>query len=160
MMAYKISQQCHNVEHVIYERNPSIGGTWFENRYPGCACDVPSHAYTFPFAPNASWPRFLATAADVLVYLEKVTTRLDLKKYIKLNHQVASCIWDDNKGKWKVKVEIVEPKMDWSSRESLKVVGTFEDEADVLLCATGPLNRWDLPDLEGLESFKGRASSR
>lgn len=120
------------------------------------SCDVPSHAYTFPFAPNADWPRFLATSKDVLAYLDKVTTRLDLNKYIKLNHQVASCVWDDEKGKWRVKVQLVEPKSDWSSQEPLRVLAEFEDEADVLLCATGPLNRWDLPNLEGLEGFKGR----
>jgi cation diffusion facilitator CzcD-associated flavoprotein CzcO len=85
-----------------------------------------------------------------------VTTRLDLNKYIKLNHQVASCVWDDEKGKWRVKVQLVEPKSDWSSQEPLRVLAEFEDEADVLLCATGPLNRWDLPNLEGLEGFKGR----
>jgi hydroxyversicolorone monooxygenase len=51
-MAYKIQQQAQNVEHVIYEKNAEIGGTWLENRYPGCACDIPSHAYAYNFALN------------------------------------------------------------------------------------------------------------
>src|SRR5437016_5520387 len=54
MMAYKIERDCQNVIHVIYEKNEDIGGTWLENRYPGCACDVPSHAYTYNFALNVS----------------------------------------------------------------------------------------------------------
>jgi hypothetical protein len=54
MMAYMIQKDSKNVEHVIYEKNPDIGGTWYENRYPNCACDVPSHAYIYSFAPNVS----------------------------------------------------------------------------------------------------------
>ena len=58
MMAYTIMKQCENVEHVIYEKNHDIGGTWLENRYPGCGCDIPSHAYTFKFALNVRPPAF------------------------------------------------------------------------------------------------------
>lgn len=50
--SYNISKSCSNVEYVVYEKNKDIGGTWFENRYPGCACDIPSHAYAYHFAPN------------------------------------------------------------------------------------------------------------
>lgn len=50
LMAYQIQKHAANVEHVIYEKNEDIGGTWLENRYPGCACDIPSHAYTYQFA--------------------------------------------------------------------------------------------------------------
>lgn len=52
LMAYQIQKHTSNVEHVIYEKNADIGGTWLENRYPGCACDIPSHAYTYQFALN------------------------------------------------------------------------------------------------------------
>ena len=54
LLAYHIQKTCQNVEHVIIEKNHDIGGTWLENKYPGCACDVPSHAYTFNFALNVS----------------------------------------------------------------------------------------------------------
>jgi hypothetical protein len=54
LMAYMIQRDCKNVEHVIYEKNDDIGGTWWENRYPNCACDIPSHAYVYNFAPNVS----------------------------------------------------------------------------------------------------------
>jgi hypothetical protein len=58
--AYYIQKTLQNVEHTIYEKNEDIGGTWLENRYPGAACDIPSHAYTYPFALNPDWPRFFS----------------------------------------------------------------------------------------------------
>jgi hypothetical protein len=54
MNAYYIQKQMQNVEHIVYDKNDDLGGVWYENRYPGCACDVPSHAYTLPFALNVS----------------------------------------------------------------------------------------------------------
>jgi hydroxyversicolorone monooxygenase len=59
LMAYQIQKQLQNIEHVIYEKNPDIGGTWLENKYPGCACDIPSHAYTYNFALNVRIPLLL-----------------------------------------------------------------------------------------------------
>jgi cation diffusion facilitator CzcD-associated flavoprotein CzcO len=121
-------------------------------------CDVPSHAYTYPWAPNPDWPRFLAPSKDIVDYLDKVIDRLDLAKYINVNHQVAGCYWNDETGKWKVKVQIVEPKEDWASTAPLKVLSEFEDECDILFHATGILNRWEYPDIPGLWDFKGRVS--
>ncbi|GME64935.1 hypothetical protein GTA08_BOTSDO02290 [Neofusicoccum parvum] len=154
MMAYKIQTECENVELKIYEKNPNVGGTWFENRYPGC--DVPAHAYVFPWAPNPEWTSMLAGASEISNYLNKVADCFDLRQYIHLNHQVAGCFWDEERGKWKVKVQIVEPKADWSSREPLRVTQEFWDEGDIVLHATGILNRWSFPNIPGLESFKGR----
>src|SRR5438034_5111338 len=55
LAAYAIQKNCKNVEYVIYEKNDDLGGTWWENRYPNCACDIPSHAYIYRFAPNVSF---------------------------------------------------------------------------------------------------------
>ena len=88
--------------------------------------------------------------------MNRVVDNLDLRKYIKVNHQVAGCYWDADKSKWKVKIEVVEPKSDWSSTASLKVLDTFWDECDFLQHATGILNRWDYPDIAGLDKFAGR----
>ncbi|KAF5970676.1 flavin-binding monooxygenase [Fusarium coicis] len=153
-MAYKIQEQMQNVEHQVYERNADIGGTWYENRYPGC--DVPSHAYTFPWAPNPDWPRFLAHSDDIRAYVHKVVDKFGLGKYFKVNHQVAGCWWDAERAKWKVKVEIVKPKLDWSSTAPLEVIDSFWDECDFLQHATGILNRWDLPKIKGISRFRGR----
>ena len=53
--AYQIEKRMQNITHVIYEKNPEVGGTWYENRYPGCACDIPSHSYQFTWEPNPDW---------------------------------------------------------------------------------------------------------
>lgn len=55
--AYKYQQQLDNTEFVIYEKNPDVTGTWLENRYPGCACDIPAHSYTFSWEGNPEWSR-------------------------------------------------------------------------------------------------------
>ncbi len=73
LMAYRIQKDCPNVEHVIYEKNEDIGGTWLENRYPGAACDIPSHAYTYQFALNPDWPRFFSYSPDIWKYLVRQT---------------------------------------------------------------------------------------
>lgn len=73
-----------------------------------------------------------------------------------MNHQVTRCFWDDERGKWKVKIQRVQQKENWASKEPLVVLSEFEDECDVLLHATGILNRWDYPEIPGLWDFKGR----
>lgn len=90
------------------------------------------------------------------MYAEKVVDDFGLRKYIKMNHQVAGCWWNESTSTWKVKIDIVEPKKDWSSTEPLKVIDSFWDECDFLLHATGILNRWDYPKIPGLEDFEGR----
>ncbi|OPB44503.1 hypothetical protein A0O28_0028220 [Trichoderma guizhouense] len=156
MMAYKIQEMCINVEHIIYEKNDSIGGTWFENRYPGVACDIPAHGYTYPWAPNSEWPKFLSTAEDVMAYLNRVVDTVGLRKYVKLSSHVAECLWDEDRGKWKVRIQQVEPKSDMSDTGPYKVLSEYWDEADILFHATGLFSRWDLPTIPGLDKFRGR----
>ena len=87
--------------------------------------------------------------------MNRVVDNFGLRKYIKTNHQVAGCYWDATRSKWKVKIERVEAKTDWSSTAPLKVIDSFEDECDFLQHATGILNRWDYPKIAGIETFKG-----
>jgi cation diffusion facilitator CzcD-associated flavoprotein CzcO len=119
-------------------------------------CDTPSHGYTYPWAPYPEWPRFLSHSKDILEYLNHVVETLELGKYINVNCQVAEARWDEDRGKWRLKIQRVEPKRDWTSTEPLKVLSEFWDEADLLLHATGILNRWDYPKIPGLDKFKGR----
>lgn len=146
-MAYQIQKYCINVEHQIYEKNHDLGGTWLENRYPGAACDVPSHAYTLNFALNPDWPAFFSYSPDIWAYLDKVCNTFDLRKYMKFNTEVVGCEWQDDLGKWKVKLREhtggQEPK-------------EFEDTCDLLLHATGILNNFKWPELSGMDKFKGR----
>jgi cation diffusion facilitator CzcD-associated flavoprotein CzcO len=129
------------------EKNADIGGTWLENRYPGCACDVPSHAYTMNFALNPDWPRFFSYSPDIFAYLTKICEVFELRKYMNFNSQVTEARWNEDKGRWVVKME--RTKADGSTEE-------FEDEGDLLLYGTGILNDFKWPSIEGIESFKGK----
>ncbi|QSZ36642.1 hypothetical protein DSL72_006523 [Monilinia vaccinii-corymbosi] len=146
MMAYHIQKQCQNVEHVIYERNPDIGGTWYGNRYPGAACDTPSHGYTLNFALNPDWPLYASKATDIWKYLNKVCEAFDLKKYMNFNTEIVGCFWDEESGKWTVKVK-------QTSESGEKI---FEETCDVLLHAAGLLSNFKWPDIKGIEKFKGK----
>lgn len=115
---------------------------------PGCACDIPSHAYTYNFALNPDWPRFFSYPPDIWRYLDKVCNTFDLRKYMTFNTQVVEARWQDDQGKWKVKLQQTDP----DSGETRD----FEDTCDLLLYATGILNDFKMPKIEGIEKFKGR----
>ncbi|KAF1850359.1 FAD/NAD(P)-binding domain-containing protein [Cucurbitaria berberidis CBS 394.84] len=146
-IAYHIQKNTENVEHVIYEKNSNIGGTWLENRYPGCACDIPSHSYTLNFALNPDWPRFYSFAPEIQTYLEKVVEVFDLRKYMTFNTEVIRSEWQDDTGKWKVTLRQKSPS---------GVEKVFEEECDLLFHATGILNNYKWPTIKGIERFKGR----
>ncbi|RFU31171.1 hypothetical protein B7463_g5169, partial [Scytalidium lignicola] len=148
MMAYKIQKQCENVEHVIYEKNDDIGGTWLENRYPGCACDVPSHAYTFNFALNPEWSRYNSHSEEIWRYLDKVCEVFDFRKFMTFKTEVIGCYWDEDVGQWTVKLR-TKGNRPGEYKE-------FEEKCDILLHGTGILNNYKWPDVEGLHSFKGK----
>lgn len=116
-----------NFEHVVYEKNEEIGGTWFENRYPGCACDIPSHNYQFSHTPNPEWSCVFSESDEIQSYLQHVCDKHELREYIKLSHSVQHAQWDEESGKWILKVKD-------------EVAGTtFEDRCDFLLDASGIL---------------------
>ncbi|EEH48624.2 uncharacterized protein PADG_04703 [Paracoccidioides brasiliensis Pb18] len=147
LMAYLIQRDCQNVEHVIYEKNNDIGGTWLENRYPNCACDVPSHAYAYNFAPNPDWPNLFSKSADIWKYLDRVCDTFNLRKYMTFNTLITGSYWEEEKGEWRVTLRQIAP--DGTERET-------EERCNVLLNGSGLLNNYQWPDIEGLERFKGR----
>ncbi|KAH7070063.1 hypothetical protein FB567DRAFT_218995 [Paraphoma chrysanthemicola] len=147
MLAYHIQKNLQNVEHVIYEKNEEIGGTWLENRYPGCACDIPSHAYTMNFALNPDWPRFFSYAPDIQKYLLKVVEVFDLRKYMTFNTEVVRAEWQEEAGKWKVTLRQKTPSGEQKE---------FTEECDLFLYATGILNNFKWPAIKGINSFKGK----
>ena len=146
MMAYKIQKFCQNVDLKIIEKNKDIGGTWFENRYPNCACDIPSHAYSFKWAPNPDWPRFFSQSADIWQYLDEICKVFRLRRYMTFNTCVVECRWIPELGQWRVKYE---ENVDGKSQ-------VFEETCDVLLHSTGVLNKLKWPSVEGLDVFKGK----
>ena len=125
---------------VILEKSDSAGGVWRDNRYPGAACDVPSHLYSFSFEPRADWPHKYGHQADILAYLTHCTRKHKLEPHIRFRAEVSSARWDEASSHW--------------------IVQTSDGhlyEAQSLITATGQLNRPYCPSLPGLESFAGVA---
>ncbi|RKL50882.1 hypothetical protein BFJ72_g335 [Fusarium proliferatum] len=142
-LAYKLRRSFENYSLTIYEKNPEVGGTWYENTYPGCACDVPSHNYTYSFEPKADFSSVLASSDEIQEYFEGFAVKYDLLKHIKTEQQVVEASWDQPKGQWNVKVT------------DLKSETAAEDWCHILIHATGYLNKPAWPSVPGLEKFKG-----
>ncbi|MFJ4921206.1 flavin-containing monooxygenase [Streptomyces sp. NPDC088725] len=123
---------------VVLERGDSIGGAWRDNTYPGCACDIPSHLYSFSFAPNPEWPRTFSGQSYIKAYLEHVADTFGLRPHLRLNHEVTLMTWDGEALHWVVE----------TSRGTLT--------ADVVVCAGGPLSDPRTPDIPGLAEFPGK----
>ncbi|EXJ87185.1 hypothetical protein A1O3_04144 [Capronia epimyces CBS 606.96] len=131
-----------NFECVIYEKNDEVSGTWTENRYPGCACDIPSVTYQYTWEHKV-WSQFYSGAKEILGYFQHVADKYDLRKYIKLRHQVNHAQWDEDTGKWTVKVK------------NLADGSEFEDSAEILINASGIFNYWEWPKMKGIDKYKG-----
>ncbi len=86
---------------VVLEKKNSVGGTWRENTYPGAACDVPAHMYTYSFEPNPNWSRFFARGPEIKDYFEHVSDKYAVKRDIRFNEEVTDAQY--NSGKWQVK---------------------------------------------------------
>ncbi|MFC5722081.1 flavin-containing monooxygenase [Streptomyces gamaensis] len=123
---------------VVLERAGALGGTWRDNTYPGCACDVPSHLYSFSFAPNPDWPRNFSGQADIWAYMERVADTFGLRPHLRFDTEVRHLRWDGDRLLWEIETS------------------SGELTADVVVSASGPLADPRLPDIPGLGSFPGR----
>lgn len=123
---------------VILEKAPSVGGTWYNNRYLGCACDVPSHLYSFSFEPKMDWPRPYSGQQVILDYMKEVVKKYDLEKHIHYNKPVSSAKWDEERSLWKVTTADGE---------------VFEGE--IMIGAVGMFNDLTWPDIPGMDDFQG-----
>ena len=85
---------------VVLERHDDVGGTWWANTYPGCACDVPSHLYSFSFAPNPDWTQTYSPQPEIRAYLQRCAREHDLYRSIRLGTTVEEAEWDDAAGRW------------------------------------------------------------
>ncbi|ETS86196.1 hypothetical protein PFICI_00024 [Pestalotiopsis fici W106-1] len=142
-LGIRVPQRLRNVNLKIYEKNERIGGTWWVNRYPGCACDVPSHSYQYSFVPNPDWSSFYAPQAEIQSYLQNVADRYGVMRFVSLGHEVQSCTWSADTMKWHLKIC------------NLENGHVSDDEADVLISARGNLSLPTWPKLPGLETFGG-----
>ncbi|MFE9174228.1 flavin-containing monooxygenase [Streptomyces kebangsaanensis] len=123
---------------VVLERAGGVGGTWRDNSYPGCACDVPSHLYSFSFAPNPDWPRTFSGQEHIRAYLEHVADVFRLRPHIRFDSEVKRMTWDAGKLRWDIET----------------TGGNLS--ADVVVSATGPLSDPKVPAVPGLDSFPGK----
>jgi len=116
-----------NFEHVVYEKNPEVGGTWYENRYPGCKCDIPSHNYQFSHTPNPGWSALFSEAGEIQNYLQHVCDKHDLRGFIRVSHSVVHAKWEESSGEWLLRVKN-------------EITGeVFDDRCHFLLDASGIL---------------------
>jgi cation diffusion facilitator CzcD-associated flavoprotein CzcO len=122
----------------LFEKADALGGTWRDNTYPGSGCDVPSHLYSLSFAPNPHWTRRFPEQAEILEHLERVADEFDVRRRIRFSTEVTAATFDEAAGTWTL---------------AFADGGTFT--ADVLVAATGQLNRPHVPAIEGLDTFAG-----
>jgi cation diffusion facilitator CzcD-associated flavoprotein CzcO len=140
----KAEEEMEELDMTCYEKNHDIGGTWLENRYPGCACDIPSVNYQFSWKIKL-WSHYYSYAPEIWEYLKSIEQENNLiQKYIKLQHQIEHAQWDDEAGLWRLKVR------------NLVTDEVFDDSAEFFVNAGGVLNNWKWPDIPGLKSFKGK----
>src|SRR5690242_21814278 len=90
-----IELQKRNVDFLVLEKADDIGGTWRDNTYPGCACDIPSHLYSFSFEPKADWKNLFSYQPEIQEYLRGVSDKYGLRRYIVFNSHVERAHWDD-----------------------------------------------------------------
>ena len=128
---------------VIFEAGDGVGGTWRRNIYPGAACDVPSHLYSFSFALNRRWSRTYAQQPEILAYLEQVTDDFDLRRHLLLGTRVTEVRWDEAAAHWELQVH-----RDGQPAET--------ERADLVVSAVGLFGEARLPAIEGLSDFGGR----
>ena len=122
---------------VVLERGPDVGGTWRDNSYPGCACDVPSHLYSFSFAPNPDWSHSFSPQPEIQAYLQRVAREFGVLPLTRFDCEVLEARWDGHSQQWHVR----------TTRGVLT--------SDFLVAGAGPLSEPALPDLPGLAGFAG-----
>ncbi|HET6211615.1 MAG TPA: NAD(P)/FAD-dependent oxidoreductase, partial [Micromonosporaceae bacterium] len=97
--AIRLKQRGYH-DFVVFEKSSDVGGTWRDNSYPGCACDVPSHMYSFSFAPNPGWSRSFSAQGEIWEYLRRCVTDYGIDEHLRLNHEVREATWDERAGHW------------------------------------------------------------
>ncbi len=138
-VAAAIELKRHGFEDItILDKAPRAGGTWFHNTYPGAACDVPSHLYSFSYSQRRDWSSLCSPQSEILDYLHDVTREYGIEPLIVPDSEVTSCAWDDAAARW---------------------TATTGDgrtyESDALIIATGQLHQPSVPRIEGADTFAG-----
>lgn len=125
------------VEHVLLERADDVGGTWRDNTYPGCRCDVPSHLYSFSFSPNPEWSETYSPQPEIQAYLRRTAQQHGVVGRTRFGHALREAAWDPEAKRWRLDTDC------------------GELTCDVLLLGNGPLAEPAVPDIPGIDSFAG-----
>ena len=126
-------------DYLVFERASEVGGVWRDNTYPGCACDVESHLYSFSFARNPKWTRSFSPASEIKAYLQSCAERFGVVPKILFDHEITAATWSEDARHW------------------LLETGRGIFTADILVGAVGALSEASIPDLPGLPTFEGPA---
>ncbi len=138
-MAIRLKQE-GETSFTVLEQDSAIGGTWHANNYPGCACDVQSHLYSFSFAPNPEWSRMFAPQPEIKAYLERTADEHGVRGHVELDSRMTAADWDEDAGLWRVTVN-----------DDRVVTARF------VVNGLGALSRPAYPQIDGIERFEGRA---
>jgi cation diffusion facilitator CzcD-associated flavoprotein CzcO len=125
---------------IIFEKSGDVGGVWRDNTYPGAACDVPSHLYSFSFEPHYPWSCRYGHQPEILAYQREVARKYRLTRHIQFQREAVAADFDETRGLWVVR---------FSNGQTY--------EAEVLITAVGQLHRPQIPDIPGRDSFQGKA---
>jgi cation diffusion facilitator CzcD-associated flavoprotein CzcO len=137
-MAIKLQEAGMN-DFIILERNAHIGGTWYDNSYPGAACDVESHLYSYSFEPNPDWSRQFSPQQEILHYIEHCVKKYGLAPHIHLSKNITRCTFDEVRGLWQVTTDRGDA---YTGR--------------TLMSCSGGLSEPSYPDIKGLETYQGK----
>ncbi|GLR68258.1 monooxygenase [Acidocella aquatica] len=139
-----IKMQEAGIPFTIIEKNDTVGGTWYENSYPGCGVDTANHFYSYSFNINHDWDHYFAKRDEIFHYIKRNAEAFHLEQKIRFSEEVLSMVWDDAAALWRVHTRTAE--------------GALHDlTANVVISAVGQLNRPQMPTIPGLENFEGPA---
>jgi cation diffusion facilitator CzcD-associated flavoprotein CzcO len=125
---------------IVLEKADDVGGTWRDNTYPGCACDIQSHLYSFSFEQNPGWTRSFSAQQEIWDYLRRTTDKYDLRRHIQFGVEVTGARWDPDEHRWYV-----------STTSGAEYLGQY------LVAGVGALHIPKVPDLPGMDTFRGRS---
>ncbi len=132
-----------DIPYTIVEKNGEVGGTWLENRYPGCGVDTPNHAYSLSFGERYPWSRYFALRGEIQDYLERCADDFGVRPHILFQTKMTGAVWDEKNARWRVQVRTA--------------TGTREILTSFLVSAIGQFNLPSTPTTAGNSDFKGRA---
>jgi len=139
-MAIKLKEA--GIPFTVIEKNDDVGGTWYENTYPGVAVDTPNHFYSYSFRTESNWDHYFAQGPEIIKYIRSVYREAELGDHVRFEEEVVSAIWDKDAALWAVRIR----RNDGSE---------YTQTANAVVSGSGLLNRPSIPDIAGMQDFKG-----